>query len=167
LNEIEKLLGRSEQLQENDRIGDAEELVRNALEKYEDSWQLWFQLGLILSRKQDFVEAADAFSNATNLGPGEFGPWLYLGRAQRSLGDYEAAIEATENALRVEIGEKELNMAYYYLACYNALLDRNEEAMDYLRTALENDKSLREWAREDADLDSLRNAPGFECLSES
>ena len=167
MNGIEKLVSRSEQLRENDRIGDAEDLVRNALEKYEESWQLQVQLGLILSRKQDFGEAANAFSTATNLEPEEFWPWLYLGRAQRNLGDYEAAIEATENAMRVEIGEKELNVAYYYLACCNARLGRNEEAMDYLRTALENDKSLREWAREDEDLDSLRNVPGFEFLSEA
>ena len=167
MNEIESLVRQLEQLRENDRIVDAEDLVRNALENYEESWQLYLQLGLILSRKQDYIEAADAFSTATNLEPEEFWPWLYLGRAQRDLGDYEAAIEATENALSVEIGEKELNMAYYYLACYNALLGRNEEAMDYLRTVLENDKSLREWAREDEDLDSLRNVPGFEFLSEA
>ncbi|MFW9967936.1 MAG: tetratricopeptide repeat protein [Candidatus Thorarchaeota archaeon] len=167
MNEIEKLVRQSEQLRENDRIVDAEDLVRKALEKYEESWHLYLQLGLILSRKQEYVEAADAFLTATNLEPEEFWPWLYLGCAQRDLGDYEAAIEAMENAVRVEIGERELNMAYYYLASYNALLGRNEEAMDYLRTALENDKSLREWAREDEDLDSLRNVSGFEFLSES
>jgi len=166
LNEIEKLVKQSEHLQEEGRIEDAEELIRHALYKYEESWQLQYQLGLILKRKRDFVEAADAFSAAINLEPEEFWPWLYLGRTQRELGDYEAAIESTENALRVEIDKKELNLAYYYLACYYAFLGRNEEAMDFLRTALENDESLREWAREDADLNSLRNMPGFEFLAE-
>jgi tetratricopeptide (TPR) repeat protein len=166
LSEIEKIVKQAEQLRENDLLVDAEELVRNALEEYEDSWKLWLQLGHILSRKQDFAEAADAFLTATEIEPDEFWPWLYLGHAQRDLGDYEAAIEATENAMSVEIGEKEYNLAQYNLACYNALLGRIDEAMDYLKTALENDESLREWAREDSDLDSLRNDPGFEFLVE-
>lgn len=167
MNEIENIVKRAEDLRENDRIIDAEDLVRNALEQYEDSWQLWCQLGHILTRKQEFEEAADAFLTATELEPEEFWPWLYLGHAQRDLEDYEAAIEATENALDVEIGEKEYNLAYYNLACYHALLGRKQEAMDYLTTALESDESLREWAREDSDLDLLRNEPGFEFLSES
>ncbi len=167
MDEIRKLAKRAEELRENDRIVDAEDLIRNALDDNEDSWQLWLELGQILMRKQDFDEAAKAFLTATNLEPEEFWPWLYLGHAQRNLGDYEAAIDATEIALNVEIGEKELNLAYYYLACYCALLGRKEEAMDYLKTSLERDESLREWAREESDLDSLRNESGFEFLIES
>jgi len=166
LDEIERIVKNAEQLREKDRIADAEELIRNALEEYEDSWQLWSQLGHILSRKQEFAEAVDAFMNASNLGPEEFWPWLYLGHAYRELEDLEEAIEATENALRIEIGPKELTLANYNLACYHALLGRNEEAMIYLKTALENDDSVKEWAREDSDLDSLRNEPGFEFLVE-
>ncbi len=166
MGEIDKITKRAEELRENDRLVDAEELIREALERYEDSWQLWCQLGHILSRKQEYEEAADAFLTATEIEPDEFWPWLYLGHAQRDLEDYEAAIEATENALNVEIGEKEYNLAYYNLACYHALLGRKQEAMDYLKTALENDEELREYAREDADLDLLRDEPGFEFLSE-
>jgi tetratricopeptide (TPR) repeat protein len=167
LSEIEKLVKRAKDLQENDLITDAEELVRVALEEHEDSWQLWLELGHILSRKQDFESAAEAFLTATNLQPEEFWPWLNLGHAQRALGDYDGAIEATENALRVEGEEKELYLAYYNLARYNALMGRIEEAMDLLKTALENDESLRKWAREDSDLDSLRKESGFEFLARS
>jgi tetratricopeptide (TPR) repeat protein len=167
LNELEKLVERAEYLRENDLITDAEELIRVALEEYEGSWQLWSELGHVLSRKQDFVYAAEAFLTATNLEPNEFWPWLNLGNAQRALGDYDGAIEATENALRVESDEKELCLAYFNLARYNALMGRTEEAMNHLKTALENDESLRKWAREDSDLDSLRKEPGFEFLVES
>jgi tetratricopeptide (TPR) repeat protein len=166
LDQIEKIVKQAEQLRENDRLADAEGVVRDGLGEFEDSWQLWSQLGQILSRKQDFAEAADAFLTATDIESDEFWPWLYLGHAQRDLGNYEAAIEATENALRVEVDEKEYNMAHYNLACYTALLGRCEEAMDYLKIALENDESLKEWAREDSDLDSLRDEPGFDFLVE-
>jgi tetratricopeptide (TPR) repeat protein len=167
LDELEKLVKRAEYLRENDLITDAEEFVRVALEEYEDSWQLWLELGYILSRKQDFVYAAEAFLTATNLEPEEFWPWLNLGHARRALEDYDGAIEATENALRVESNEKELYLAYYNLACYNALMGQTEEALNLLKTALENDESLRKWAREDSDLDSLRKESSFEFLIES
>ncbi len=167
MSEIEKIVNRVKYLRENDLITDAEELVIVSLEDYEDSWQLWLELGHIRIRKQDYEYAAEAFQNATNLEPEAFWPWLNLGHAQRALGDYEAAIDATQNALRVESDEKELYLAYYNLARYNALMGRVEEAMNLLKTALENDESLRKWAREDSDLDSLRKEPGFEFLVES
>jgi tetratricopeptide (TPR) repeat protein len=166
MTNIERLVKRAQELRENDLNVAAENLIRDALNEYEDSWQLWVELGHILARRQDNNEAANAFLTATNLAPAEFWPWLYLGHTQRDLGDFEAAIEATENALNVEIGEKELNQAYYNLACYNALLGRKEEAMDYLKKALENDIALREWAREDSDLDLLKDEPGFQFLVE-
>ncbi len=167
MNNIERFVKRAEELRENNRVTDAEELIRDALNDYEDSWQLWSELGQILIRKQDFSEAAAAFLNATNIEPEAFWPWLYLGHAQRELGDCDAAIEATEYALNVETGETELNLASYYLACYYALVGRKEEAMGYLKTALEKEESLGELARENSDLDSLRNEPGFEFLTES
>jgi len=166
MNEIENLVNRAEQLRENDLITDAENLIRYALERYEDSCELWCQLGHTLSRKQEYAEAAEAFMTATTLKPGEFWPWLYLGKAQRDLGDYDSAIESTENALRIEIGQNELDMANYNLACYYALSGDKEEAMDYLKRTLENNSSMKEWAREDTDLDSLKNEPGFEFLIE-
>ncbi len=166
MNEIDEIVKRVEELRESDRIADAEDLVRDSLERYEDSWQLWCQLGHILTRKQEYEDAADAFQNAAEIEPDEFWPWLYLGHAQRDLENYEAAIEATENALSVEIGDKEFSLAYYNLACYNALLGRKQEAMDYLTAALETDKSLKEWVREDSDLDSLHDESGFEYLSD-
>ena len=157
---------KAEELRENDRIADAENHVRYALERYEDSWELWSQLGHILSRKQESAEAAEAFMTATTLKPGEFWLWLYLGHAQRDLEDYDSAIDSTENALRIEIGQNELDQANYNLACYYALSGRNEEAMVYLKQALENNDTMKEWAREDTDLDSLKNEPGFEFLVE-
>lgn len=167
MDNIERFVKRSEELRENNRVSDAEELIRDALNDYEESWRIWSELGLILMRKQDFDEAVTAFLNATDLEPEAFWPWLYLGRAKREAGDYEAAIEATENACNVKTGETELNLANFNLACYCALLGRKEEAMNYLKTALEGNGSLRKEARENSDLDSLRNEPGFDLLTAS
>jgi DinB family protein len=44
----------------------------------------------------------------------------------------------------------------YNLGCYFARGGRREEAVPYLRSALDSDAGLREWAKEDPDLASVR-----------
>jgi mannose-6-phosphate isomerase-like protein (cupin superfamily) len=53
---------------------------------------------------------------------------------------------------------------HYALACYAAREGRADRALDHLRTAFANDPRTREWAREDSDLDSIRDDPAFPDL---
>jgi predicted Zn-dependent protease len=46
---------------------------------------------------------------------------------------------------------------YYNLACYEAVLDNLEQARAYLRASFRLDKSLREVAKADPDLDPIRD----------
>ena len=54
-------------------------------------------------------------------------------------------------------------MPLYNLACCEALAGRTDEAMDHLRAsfAATSSERLRELAREDSDLDPIRDKPGF------
>jgi mannose-6-phosphate isomerase-like protein (cupin superfamily) len=52
----------------------------------------------------------------------------------------------------------------YNLACCEALAGREEDAIGHLRTAIERRPRLKELAREDSDLDAIREEPGFEEL---
>ena len=52
----------------------------------------------------------------------------------------------------------------YNLACCEALSDRTDDAIAHLRTAIERRPSLRDIAKEDTDLDSLRDEPAFREL---
>jgi mannose-6-phosphate isomerase-like protein (cupin superfamily) len=49
----------------------------------------------------------------------------------------------------------------YNLACCEAMAGRSDDAVGHLRTAFERRPSLREIAKEDSDLDSLRSEPAF------
>lgn len=71
--------------------------------------------------------------------------------AQR--GDVEEAARHAERALALD--PDDLLLAYN-LACYRALAGRSDEALELLGRALPRDASLREHARADPDLESLR-----------
>lgn len=49
----------------------------------------------------------------------------------------------------------------YALACYESLDGRREDALAHLQRAVEVDPSVAGWARDDADLDGIRDMPGF------
>ena len=50
---------------------------------------------------------------------------------------------------------------HYNLACYAALADRVDEAIEHLRRAVDLDPAAAAWARDDADLAGIRGFPGF------
>lgn len=52
----------------------------------------------------------------------------------------------------------------YNLACCEALAGRTEDAIEHLRMAVERRESLRSFATEDSDLDSIRDEPAFKKL---
>ena len=55
--------------------------------------------------------------------------------------------------------------AYYNLACLHALEGELAESLSHLRKAVSLDKSVRDWARMDSDLQNLHGTPGFEKIT--
>lgn len=53
----------------------------------------------------------------------------------------------------------------YDLACLEALQGKPDEALEHLRTALEQEPRFKEYAAKDQDLDSLRDDPRFADLT--
>jgi tetratricopeptide (TPR) repeat protein len=76
-------------------------------------------------------------------------------------GDYEAAIERCRPVVE---GNPQYGAPLYNLACCEALAGRAQDAVEHLRVALERSPSLRDLAREDTDLDAIREEPGFREL---
>jgi uncharacterized Ntn-hydrolase superfamily protein len=76
-------------------------------------------------------------------------------------GDVSAAAEHAERALRLDPDDP---LLLYNLACYRALSDRGDEAVELLARSLPRDESLREHALSDSDLDSLRARADFRAL---
>jgi mannose-6-phosphate isomerase-like protein (cupin superfamily) len=75
-------------------------------------------------------------------------------------GDYEGVIERA----RSTVEQSEYAAPMYNLACCEALAGRKEDAIGHLRTAFERRPGLRELARDDTDLDALREEPAFQEL---
>jgi uncharacterized Ntn-hydrolase superfamily protein len=75
--------------------------------------------------------------------------------------DYERAAFFAERAVELDPDDP---MMLYNLACYRALTGRGDDALALLERSLPRDGSLRENARTDSDLDSLRSDPRLERL---
>ena len=79
---------------------------------------------------------------------------------QYEAGEYEALIERAREPVEAS-GHA---MPLYNLACCEALAGHKEDAIGHLGTALEGRPGLRDLARQDTDLDSLREEAAFQEL---
>jgi mannose-6-phosphate isomerase-like protein (cupin superfamily) len=75
-------------------------------------------------------------------------------------GEYEAVIARAREALEASGYASPL----YNLACCEALAGHKDDAIGHLQLAFERRPSLRDLAREDTDLDPLRDEPAFREL---
>jgi tetratricopeptide (TPR) repeat protein len=91
----------------------------------------------------------------------EVSPWEHyfaavpLARA----GEWDRAAEMTAAGLEQYPDNPSI---LYNLACYEAQAGRREDALEHLRRAVEIDpEKMREWAKDDADFDPIRDDPAF------
>jgi tetratricopeptide (TPR) repeat protein len=86
--------------------------------------------------------------------PSPWEAWLEA-RPSYDAGDYEAAAAVLESALAAYPGNAHV---LYNLACCEALVGRREDARAHLAEAVEADARMRDWAADDADLESVRDS---------
>ena len=79
---------------------------------------------------------------------------------QYEAGDYDAVVDRARETVEASGYASPL----YNLACCEALAGRNEDAIGHLRIAFERRPSLRDFAKEDTDLDPIREEPDFREL---
>ena len=75
-------------------------------------------------------------------------------------GDYDTVIERARETVEASGYASPL----YNLACCEALAGRTDDSIGHLRVAFERRPSLRDLAKEDTDLDPLRDVPAFREL---
>lgn len=167
MNGIEEITKRAVELRKEKRLDEAESVLRDALRHDDKAWQLWNQLGHVLVTNGDFSEAINAFETATTLNPNGFWLWLSLGYTRKEIEQLDGAINATLKATELGTKPNEIGAALYNLGCYNCLAGRTVDALDYLDKAFEKDGSMREWAKEDSDLESLRTDKRFQKMMKS
>jgi tetratricopeptide (TPR) repeat protein len=76
-------------------------------------------------------------------------------------GDYEGVVAQGRETIEAH---PEYPEPMYNLACCEALIGRKEDAIAHLRLAIEQAEQLREFAKQDSDLESLREEPAFKEL---
>jgi tetratricopeptide (TPR) repeat protein len=76
-------------------------------------------------------------------------------------GEYAEAADRARELIEAGAQYPEL---LYNLACCESLAGRTTDAVEHLRQAIGSKEDLRSLARDDSDLDPIRNEPGFEEL---
>ena len=75
---------------------------------------------------------------------------------------YDKALEELQRLLEETPGDPAV---LYNLACAYARLGKKEEALGHLRRAIKTDGDFRDNAKDDPDLDSLRDEPEFSAIA--
>ena len=69
--------------------------------------------------------------------------------------------EVAERLQAVVTAAPQYPMLFFNLACCESLLGRKSDALDHLRRAIEMSEEFRESAKDDSDLDPIRQEPAF------
>ena len=79
---------------------------------------------------------------------------------------YEAGenVEVAAELREIVAEAPEYGLLFYNLACLESLNGDRAEALDHLRKSFELSEAFRDYAKEDSDLDSLREDPAFQEL---
>lgn len=161
MNDVDEVTKNVVNLRKEKRLKEAEEILRTAIVEDSKAWQLWNQLGHVLVAAENYTEAASAFETATQLNPNGFWLWLSLGYVRKEMSQIEGAIDATLRATKLGSKPNEIGSALYNLGCYNCIAGKHDVAIGYLDRAFQKDDAIREWAREDSDLKSLKTNERF------
>jgi tetratricopeptide (TPR) repeat protein len=86
--------------------------------------------------------------------------WAPLGQLYEA-GDYAAVVDRGREAIEAN---PQYAMPMYNLACCEALSGQKAGAIEHLRRAIERSDQMRDYAKEDSDLDPLRDEPAFKEL---
>lgn len=82
--------------------GELAEAEYRAALAIQPSADLWIEIGLIALNQGRIAEAADAFTEATELAPGSYAAWVDLGIARSRLGQHRGALEPFARALELQ-----------------------------------------------------------------
>lgn len=143
------------------RLTESEEELRRAIELDPEWSQPWDDLAVILRIAARPEEAETAARRAVILAPGAVAPHNNLANLLVELGHYREAEEYFLEAIKLS---PEHPKPAYNLACLYSLLQRDEEAIARLRSAIDGAEVLRNEAAVDPDFDPIRENPAFQQL---
>ncbi len=120
-----------------------------------------YLIGESLRALHRYQEATIPLRRSLSLIPDDTHVSVALAWCLKRLGRLELAIEALEDALRVDPGTAIL---HYNLACYWSLARNRRRALQHLARALEIDGNYVDFVGDEPDFDPLRHDPQFREL---
>jgi tetratricopeptide (TPR) repeat protein len=137
--------------------------ARDRLIKLVETFPHEQELQEMVDRARMHLRVCDRKLDPPNWTPSSGEEWLLEGVMLGNEGRYEDALNAFEKALDADADRAKV---HYSRAAAFALSERDEEALDALRAAIEADPEFRGYALGDPDFQRLREHAGFVSLVE-
>ena len=142
-----------------ERSAEAEAAYRKVIELDPKDATAWNGLGILYNLQKEYQKNLQAYQNAVELAPKQATYRASLVAALLRLNQNEEADRQSKIARKLMEKESDYNRA-----CFEAICNNREEALQLLKIALEKKQVTIEWARRDPDFDSIRNNPHFKQL---
>lgn len=150
-------------LAEQKMHSEAEYIFRKVLQLMPDNPSAIANVGQVLYGQQRFQEALNFYNEALRRRPNNA---LILIKRAATLIKLKRYDDALNDCERVITLDPTVADAYYNKACIKAKVSNEEETFVLLKKAFELDSSLRAHAKEDPDLQNVRERPEFRELVE-
>lgn len=121
----------------------------------------FFREGERLYEAKQYDQAVAELNQAIEYHPGHIRARLVLGITYLRLGKHDKAREQFQTAIKADANYAP---AHYNLACYYALMNQHDLALQSLEKSITLNPRSRNWARSEPDLASLRKLDGFKRL---
>ncbi len=138
--------------------------IEKAIELESGDSKAWYNKGIVLHDLGRDDEALKSIEKAIELEPNDFNAWSYKGVLLRDLGRDDEALKSIEKA--IELNPESANVLYNYACIYYSIKGDKENALSFLRKAIEIDASYRDEAKKDKDFENLRTDEVFKKLIE-
>jgi tetratricopeptide (TPR) repeat protein len=150
---LQQLLTRLERI-EGVSIATGAEMPRPDPWKYLSEGNLHFNL-------RQYEKAVQTYNKALDLKPDLLEALVHRGYAYDQLGQHERAIQDYHRAFELKSDDP---TPRYYIACSYSLMNKPDEALKWLREAIDLDQKCRDEAKTDPDFDNIRDDPRFKEL---
>jgi Tfp pilus assembly protein PilF len=117
--------------------------------------------GMVFYKKGRLRDAKQLYGEALKIDPGYVDALNNLAVIYMHEKNFSAAQRNLEKAIRLKPADVD---PYYNLACVFAIKGEVSKSLSHLKKAVSMDRSVRQWAQKDADLNNVRGAPEFEDI---
>jgi tetratricopeptide (TPR) repeat protein len=131
--------------------------LRSVIERYPDEREL-------LERARLYLKVCERELEPKEPAPKTADEWVYAATVSLNAGDEAAAVQHLQRALAADATH---DHAHYMMAVASMRRNDPDAALDHLQQAVTLNAENRALARQDPDLDALRDLPGFRAALEA